>query len=99
MARKLAFIGFGEAGQYMSEGLIREAGADVAVWDILFDDPGRGPAMRARAAEIGARVAASAADAMSGAAIADAVWAKQAGHGISSLGFVPPERTMSAIGG
>ena len=31
MARKLAFIGFGEAGQYMSEGLIREAGADVAV--------------------------------------------------------------------
>ena len=69
MARKLAFIGFGEAGQYMSEGLIREAGADLAVWDILFDDPERGPAMRARAAEIGARVAASAADAMSGAAI------------------------------
>ncbi len=46
MACKLAFIGFGEAGRYMSEGLIRDAGAEVAVWDILFDDPERGPAMR-----------------------------------------------------
>lgn len=31
--------------------------------------------------------------------IADAVWTKQAGHGISSSGFVQPERPMSAIGG
>jgi cyclic pyranopterin phosphate synthase len=31
--------------------------------------------------------------------IADAVWTKQAKHGISSPGFVQPERTMSAIGG
>ncbi len=29
----------------------------------------------------------------------DATWTKQAGHGISSAGFVQPERTMSAIGG
>lgn len=29
----------------------------------------------------------------------DAVWTKQAGHGISSAAFVQPERTMSAIGG
>ncbi len=31
--------------------------------------------------------------------LADATWAKQAGHGISSSGFVQPERPMSAIGG
>lgn len=31
--------------------------------------------------------------------IADSMWAKQAGHGIGSNGFVPPARTMSAIGG
>ncbi|MBX3376706.1 MAG: GTP 3',8-cyclase MoaA [Phycisphaeraceae bacterium] len=31
--------------------------------------------------------------------IADAVWTKQAGHGISSRDFVQPARPMSAIGG
>lgn len=31
--------------------------------------------------------------------ITDAVWTKQAGHGISSSTFVPPDRPMSAIGG
>jgi cyclic pyranopterin phosphate synthase len=31
--------------------------------------------------------------------IADSMWTKQAGHGIGSDGFEPPERTMSAIGG
>ncbi len=31
--------------------------------------------------------------------IADAVWTKQAGHGINSSEFIQPQRTMSAIGG
>jgi cyclic pyranopterin phosphate synthase len=31
--------------------------------------------------------------------IADSMWTKQAGHGIGSQAFVPPERGMSAIGG
>jgi GTP 3',8-cyclase len=31
--------------------------------------------------------------------LVDAVWTKQAGHGIGSTTFVQPERTMSAIGG
>jgi GTP 3',8-cyclase len=31
--------------------------------------------------------------------LVDAVWTKQAGHGISSPQFVQPKRTMSAIGG
>jgi GTP 3',8-cyclase len=31
--------------------------------------------------------------------IVDAVWQKQAGHGIDSDTFTPPARAMSAIGG
>jgi len=31
--------------------------------------------------------------------IVNAVWTKQAGHGIDAAGFAPPERGMSAIGG
>ncbi len=31
--------------------------------------------------------------------IIDAMWTKQAGHGIGSRHFAPPQRTMSAIGG
>ncbi len=31
--------------------------------------------------------------------ITNAVWTKQAGHGIGQDGFTPPERSMSAIGG
>jgi cyclic pyranopterin phosphate synthase len=38
-------------------------------------------------------------DAAVGHFIADSMWAKQAGHGIGANGFVPPARTMSAIGG
>lgn len=69
MAGRLAFIGFGEAGRCITEGLAREAGADIAVWDHMFSDPERGPALRAGAEATGARVADSAADAMSGAEI------------------------------
>jgi cyclic pyranopterin phosphate synthase len=31
--------------------------------------------------------------------LVDAMWTKQAGHGIGSTKFVQPPRTMSAIGG
>jgi cyclic pyranopterin phosphate synthase len=31
--------------------------------------------------------------------LVDAMWTKQAGHGIGSKAFVQPPRTMSAIGG
>ena len=31
--------------------------------------------------------------------IVDSMWTKQAGHGIGGPSFVPPQRTMSAIGG
>jgi 3-hydroxyisobutyrate dehydrogenase-like beta-hydroxyacid dehydrogenase len=69
MTHNLAFIGFGEAGQSITEGVIRAAGPQVAVWDILFADPARGPALIQLAEAAGARVATSAADAMAGAEI------------------------------
>ena len=60
---RLCFIGFGEAGQAIASGL-REAGVEsIAAWDILFPDAGGAPLRRA-GETIGARLAASAADAV-----------------------------------
>jgi 3-hydroxyisobutyrate dehydrogenase-like beta-hydroxyacid dehydrogenase len=65
---RVSFIGFGEAGQAIASGL-REAGIEqVAAWDILFpkDD---GAALKAAGAAMGARLATSAADAVTGSDI------------------------------
>jgi 3-hydroxyisobutyrate dehydrogenase-like beta-hydroxyacid dehydrogenase len=59
----LALIGFGEVGKIFAREFLAGGGASVAIYDILLDDPVKGQPMRAFAAEIGARVAASAADA------------------------------------
>ena len=60
---RLCFIGFGEAGQAIASGL-RDAGVEsIAAWDILFPDAGGAPLRRA-GETIGARLAASAADAV-----------------------------------
>jgi 3-hydroxyisobutyrate dehydrogenase-like beta-hydroxyacid dehydrogenase len=60
---RLCFIGFGEAGQAIASGL-RDAGVEsIAAWDILF--PGQEGARLKEAGErMGARLAASAADAV-----------------------------------
>src|SRR5215207_9837113 len=60
---RLCFIGFGEAGQAIASGL-REAGVEnIAAWDILFPDA-HGAALKDAGARMGARLAASAADAV-----------------------------------
>src|SRR6478609_7503829 len=60
---RLCFIGFGEAGQAIAAGL-REAGVEsIAAWDILFPDPD-GAKLKSAGAAIGARLATSAADAV-----------------------------------
>ncbi len=60
---KIAFIGFGEAGQAIAAGL-RETGAvDLTAWDILFPQD-TGAKLRDAAQKIGARCASSAADAV-----------------------------------
>jgi 3-hydroxyisobutyrate dehydrogenase-like beta-hydroxyacid dehydrogenase len=60
---RLCFIGFGEAGQAIASGL-RDTGIEtIAAWDILFPEP-EGARLRQAGEQIGARVAASAADAV-----------------------------------
>jgi 3-hydroxyisobutyrate dehydrogenase-like beta-hydroxyacid dehydrogenase len=60
---RLCFIGFGEAGQAIASGL-REAGVEnIAAWDILFPHA-EGEKLRQAGEAMGARLAASAADAV-----------------------------------
>jgi 3-hydroxyisobutyrate dehydrogenase-like beta-hydroxyacid dehydrogenase len=62
----IAFIGFGEAGQAIAEGL-RETGVEtMAAWDILFTES-RGDKLKRAADTNGVRCAQSAADAVRGA--------------------------------
>ncbi len=60
---RVAFIGFGEAGQAIASGL-RESGIErVAAWDILFPKP-EGARLKAAGEKFGVRLASSAADAV-----------------------------------
>ncbi len=63
---RFAFVGFGEAGGILG-GALAQAGCDVVTYDLLLDDPGQGPAMRARATAAGVRAAASLVEAVTGA--------------------------------
>ena len=67
MAEKIAFIGFGEAGQTISRGLIGEGHAEIRTYDILFDDPANDGKLKAAAEALGVAVAASHVDAVRGA--------------------------------
>ena len=60
---RVAFIGFGEAGQAIASGL-RDSGIErIAAWDILFPKP-EGARLKAAGEKFGVRLAASAADAV-----------------------------------
>jgi 3-hydroxyisobutyrate dehydrogenase-like beta-hydroxyacid dehydrogenase len=59
---RISFIGFGEAGQAIATGLRGDGVERIAAWDILFPQTG-GALLKAAAEKIGARVAASAAEA------------------------------------
>ena len=59
----LAIIGFGEVGTTFAREFMARGGVSIAVYDVLFSDPDKGPAMLAAANEIGVRAAASPADA------------------------------------
>ena len=62
MGLDIAFIGYGEVGRTFSRELIA-AGAGVSAYDILFDDPARGPAMIDHAKAAGVRPRTRAAEA------------------------------------
>ena len=65
---RLCFIGFGEAGQAFASGLKTAGVTTMAAWDILFPDAA-GARLRAAGDEIGVRLGASAADAITGSDI------------------------------
>ena len=68
MSPRIAFIGFGEAGQAMAAGLRADGVVDIAAWDILFPDAAGAKLIEAAKAS-GVRVASSAADAVRNAEI------------------------------
>jgi len=59
-----AFIGFGEAGGLLAEGLVGAGAKVTAAYDILIDNPAKVPALTAKADKIGVTVAKSARDAI-----------------------------------
>src|SRR2546421_4366704 len=61
---RVAFIGFGEAGQALSEGFLGSGASSIAAWDILFADRARGAPLRAAAERIGVRMGRDAVDAV-----------------------------------
>jgi len=65
---RIAFIGFGEAGQAIASGLREEGVTDISAWDILFAKP-EGERLKAAGAQAGVRLATSAADAVAGSDI------------------------------
>lgn len=65
---RIAFIGFGEAGQAIASGLRDEGVAEIAAWDILFPKL-EGEKLKAAGAKAGIRLASSAADAVTGSDI------------------------------
>jgi 3-hydroxyisobutyrate dehydrogenase-like beta-hydroxyacid dehydrogenase len=67
-SQRIAFLGFGEAGQAIASGLRDEGVIQIAAWDILFPEPA-GAKLKQAANEIGVRVASSAQDAVQGADI------------------------------
>lgn len=62
-ATTIALIGFGEVGQTFARGLLANGASRLVAYDILFDDPARRDALKAKATAAGVAVAASAAEA------------------------------------
>jgi 3-hydroxyisobutyrate dehydrogenase len=63
MSEKIAFIGFGEAGQTISRGLVAEAKPALRTYDILFGQPAGAP-LEAAAKDLGVALARDHADAV-----------------------------------
>ncbi len=61
---RIAFIGFGEAGQTISRGLLAARAAHLRAYDILFDSSREGAAVLKAAKDLGVEIAASHADAI-----------------------------------
>jgi len=67
VSERIAFIGFGEAGQTISRGLLAEGDADICAYDILFDNPANAGRLRQAASALGVAAAANHVEAVRGA--------------------------------
>ena len=67
MTRTIAFIGFGEAGQTISRGLLAEHAPRIRAYDILFDDAADGGRLKRAAEALGVAPARDHAEAVRGA--------------------------------
>lgn len=67
MPSRITLLGFGEVGQHLAAGLRQVPSLELTAWDILFPDPHS--ALHGHAREAGVRAAASAAEAVEGAAL------------------------------
>ena len=64
MTERIAFIGFGEAGQTISRGLLGEGRPAIRTYDLLFDNPANGGKLKQAAQSLGAGIARDHADAV-----------------------------------
>lgn len=64
MSERIAFIGFGEAGQTISRGLLGEGKPAIRAYDILFDDAANGGKLKRAAESLGVAIARDHADAV-----------------------------------
>jgi 3-hydroxyisobutyrate dehydrogenase-like beta-hydroxyacid dehydrogenase len=64
MTERIAFIGFGEAGQTISRGLLGEAQPSLRTYDILFDDAANRGKLKHAAEALGVAIARDHADAV-----------------------------------
>lgn len=67
MTTQIAFIGFGEAGQTISRGLLAEHAVRIRSYDILFDDPADAGRLKRLAGALGVETARDHVDAVRGA--------------------------------
>lgn len=79
MSPRIAFIGFGEAGQAIAAGLREDGAEQIAAWDILFPDSAGAKLVEA-AHKTGVRVASSPADAVHDADIVIAAVTAASSH-------------------
>lgn len=57
MTERIAFIGFGEAGQTIGRGLLGEGKPAIRAYDLLFDDPAHGGKLKRTAQSLGVAIA------------------------------------------
>lgn len=69
MTQRIAFIGFGEAGQTLSRGFLGDGKPGIRTYDILFDDPANRGELKRTAESLGVGVAANHVDAVRDAEI------------------------------